>query len=70
YVKETPNIIKLDVRSWHLNSKTYHVYIRHYCDCPNGNRTVECCAHVVSVIYYLAHGRYLSRIIRPVEILL
>lgn len=82
YVKQTPTIIKLNVRSRHVNSKYYRLFIdyvpnmnsvegiRGYCcDCPNGNRTVGCCAHVASVIYYLAHARYLSRILRPAEIL-
>uniref|UniRef100_A0A1B6C7B2 Uncharacterized protein n=1 Tax=Clastoptera arizonana TaxID=38151 RepID=A0A1B6C7B2_9HEMI len=53
YLKITPNIIKLDVRSRHINSKTYHCFIeyqpdkndisgitRYYCDCANGRRTV------------------------------
>lgn len=42
---------------------------RYCCDCANGNRTVGCCSHVAAVIYYLSHGRYLSKIIRPAEIL-
>ena len=70
------------MRSRHINNKTYRVFIdyvpnstdiegirRYCCECPNGNRTLGCCAHVASVIHYLAHGRYLSRIIRPAEIL-
>ncbi|KAL4705349.1 hypothetical protein ACJJTC_006835 [Scirpophaga incertulas] len=35
----------------------------------SAHKTVGCCAHVASVIYYLAHARYLSRILRPAEIL-
>lgn len=39
------------------------------CSCPRGNRTVGACCHVAAIIYYLASGRYESRIIRPSEIL-
>lgn len=82
YVKQTPNIIKAEVKSRHINHKTYHKDIdyvpnsighqsiqRYYCDCPNGNRTVGCCSHVAAIIYYLSFTRYFSRIIRPAEIL-
>jgi hypothetical protein len=30
------------------------------CSCKNGRRTVGCCSHVASVIYYLSHGRYVQ----------
>lgn len=42
---------------------------RYCCDCPNGRRTIGCCAHVAAIIYYLSYARYLSKIIRPAEIL-
>ena len=31
-----------------------------YCTCKNGSRTVGCCSHVTSIIYYYACGKYLS----------
>ena len=81
-VKERKNIIKFEVRSRHINSKTYRCYIdyapnsigysgikRYCCECANGNRTVECCSHIAAIIYYLSHARYLSKIVRPAEIL-
>ena len=72
----------MEVRSRHINSKTYHCYIeynpncnnykgikRYTCDCVNGNRTSGCYSHIAAIIYSLSHGRYLSRVIRPAEIL-
>ena len=74
------DIIKWEVRSRHLNQKTYKCYIQYSpnsndisgitgycCTCANGNRTVGCCSHVAAIIYHLTHGRYLSRIYRPAE---
>lgn len=75
-------IIQVLVRLRHINSKTYKCYIdytrdsqgssgirRYVCDCPNGKRTVGCCSHIAAIIYYLSNARYLSKIIRPAEIL-
>lgn len=82
YVKEQPDIVRFEVQSRHINSKTYKCYIhyaantigisgikRYCCSCANGNRTVGCCSYVASIIYYLSYARYLSKIIRPAETL-
>lgn len=29
-----------------------------YCECKGGSRTVGCCAHICSVIWYLAFARH------------
>lgn len=42
---------------------------RYCCNCANGNRTIGCCSHIAVVIYYLSYGRYLSKSIRPAEVL-
>ncbi|KAJ8682359.1 hypothetical protein QAD02_018151 [Eretmocerus hayati] len=81
-VKESPDIVRFKVRSRHINRKTYKCFIKYdneedglcairgyCCECANGLRTVGCCSHVASIIYYLAHARYLSKIVRPAEIL-
>nr|XP_012152408.1 PREDICTED: uncharacterized protein LOC105664076 [Megachile rotundata] len=78
FIKETPNIIRLEIKSRHVNAKTYRLYIdyelkmdqiegirRYWCECPNGNRTVGCCSHVAAAIFYLVHARYLPQILRP-----
>lgn len=82
YIQMKPNIIKVLIRSRHINSKTYKCYIeyksnsigysgilRHACDCANGLRTVGSCSHIAAVIYYLSNARYKSKIIRPAKVL-
>ena len=82
YHRDNTNILKKEVRCRHVRVKKYRCYIeyvpesigcsgikRHYYECANGARTVGCCSHVAAIIYYLSHARYLSRIIRPAEIL-
>ena len=43
--------------------------IRDRCDCANGLRTIGCCSHIASIIYYFSRARYLAKIVRPAEIL-
>ena len=82
YLKETAEVIKIQIRSRHIKSKTYNCYIhytpeaigaaaikRYYYECANGTRTVGCCSHVTAIVYYLSHARFLSKIIKPAEIL-
>ncbi|XP_057329865.1 uncharacterized protein LOC130670476 [Microplitis mediator] len=82
YLKITPNILKFQVRSRHINSKTYYCFVeyqpdknnisgitRYCCNCANGRRTVGCCSHIAAIIYHLSHARYLAQIVKPAEIL-
>jgi hypothetical protein len=39
------------------------------CRCKNGERTLGFCAHVASVIYYFANGRYQEVIKTPTAFL-
>lgn len=81
-VKDNSRILKVQMQSRHIGKKIYRCFIdynpntvglsgiqRYACECPNGLRTVGCCSHVAATIYYLSHARYLSRIIKPAEIL-
>ena len=79
FVKTTPTIIRLNIPSRHRNDTEYRVYVeydphkdfdvnsikRYCCDCKNGLRTVGCCAHVATVIYYLSRARFQAVIHRP-----
>lgn len=78
FVKEERTIVRLEIASRHINRKTYRLFIKyrpgldniegiegHWCECPNGSRTVGCCSHVAAAIYYLCHARYLGNIPRP-----
>ncbi|GBP85462.1 hypothetical protein EVAR_64760_1 [Eumeta japonica] len=80
YVKDQTKILKIQVQSRHISKKVYRCFIKYHpeaegihtiqqycCECANGLRTVGCCSHVAAVIYYLSHGRYLSKIQRPNE---
>lgn len=82
YLIEEPEIVRFEVRSRHIDAKTYKCYVEYdkelesieavtgyCCNCANGLRTIGCCSHVASLIFNLSYGRYLSKIFRPAEIL-
>ena len=82
FVKEQTNILKIQVQSRHISQKLYRCFIGYRpnsigvagieiyaCECANGRRTVGCCSLIAAIIYYLSHTRYLSKIVRPAEIL-
>ena len=71
------------IKSRHANKIKYKVYCKYqpafdsidaieswYCTCKAGMRTVGCCSHIASIIYYFAHGIYLNSIPNPGEHLL
>ena len=75
-------MLKMKVPSRHIKSKTYRCFIKyrpgvndlsgiegHACECANGLPTIGCCSHAAAIIYFLSHARYLSRIVRPTDIL-
>ncbi|RVE44543.1 hypothetical protein evm_010809 [Chilo suppressalis] len=68
---ENPFLIKAKIKSRHVGRKTYFVFIAvereqhgrdaiigYCCNCIVGLRTVGCCSHVMSVVWYLAYGRH------------
>lgn len=82
FVKDQTNILKILINSRHISRKVYRCYVeyvrngigvsgirRYACECANGRRTVGCCSHIATVIYYLSHARYLTKILRPAQIL-
>ena len=65
------DMVKARVMSRHLKKVKYFVYIKYkpninsiegitdwFCRCKNGSRTLGCCAHIASVIYFLSIIRY------------
>ncbi|XP_041981920.1 uncharacterized protein LOC121735234 isoform X1 [Aricia agestis] len=69
------------ILSRHISRKTYYIYIlvdssrrgreaivQHYCNCIVGRRTVGCCAHIMSIIWYLSWARY-RNIVPPAQFL-
>jgi hypothetical protein len=49
------------------NSKKENSPIKsYYCDCKNGSRTVGCCAHITSVLWYLGIAKNNSKLLKPI----
>lgn len=82
FVKDQTNVLKARVQSRHIERKVYICFIEYKpdiigwsrismycCECANGLKATSCCSHVVAIIFYLAHARYLVKISRRAEIL-
>ncbi|XP_028038214.1 uncharacterized protein LOC114248965 [Bombyx mandarina] len=74
----TSYLVRGRIQSRHISRKTYFVYILvdssrigreaiiiNYCNCIVGRRTVGCCAHVMTIIWYLSWARYQDNIVPP-----
>lgn len=63
--KEDPSSIRVRIRSRHISSKSYLLWIRYdegsvigwYCRCRAGARVVGMCAHIAAVLWYIGLGR-------------
>ncbi|XP_015790323.1 uncharacterized protein LOC107367154 [Tetranychus urticae] len=63
-----PVLIRARIQSRHVNAAKYLAYVLydkhaplniHYiCTCKNGMRTIGCCAHIATVIWYLGYARH------------
>ena len=64
-------IVLINVQSRHSNATKFRSYVKYkpnldshqsiegwYCTCKNGSRTVGCCSHISSVIFFFSCGRY------------
>ncbi|XP_062589596.1 uncharacterized protein LOC134251226 isoform X2 [Saccostrea cucullata] len=66
--KEDQSLIRVRIRSRHVSSKSYLLWIRYdeasvigwYCKCRAGARVVGMCAHIAAVIWYLGFGRHME----------
>lgn len=68
--KEEADIVRVRIQSRHTSAKQYQLWIQYengfdpikgwYCQCKNGARTVGCCAHIASVLWYLGFYRHLD----------
>ena len=60
------DLICVKLKSRHVSNKVYFTWIqftedliiRWYCTCPNGSRTVGCCAHIAAGLWYLGYARH------------
>lgn len=63
---DTEDLLKVKIQSRHTTSKQYNVFIEYnnaevngwFCQCKAGARTVGMCAHIASIVWYLAYARY------------
>lgn len=63
---KAPGLLRVRIQSRHINAKRYFCWIEYsdnqiaawFCHCKAGQRTVGCCAHVSSVLWYLGHARH------------
>lgn len=75
---ECPILLRARIQSRHQNKTKYFMYVlvdlvtngiegikAYYCQCKNGERTVGCCAHVMTIIWYLAFARYEETLKHP-----
>ncbi|XP_026737081.1 uncharacterized protein LOC113500467 [Trichoplusia ni] len=70
------------IKSRHISNRMYYVYIlvdsslsgrdaiiQYYCTCIVGKRTVGCCAHTMSIIWYLGWARHQGSQLPPAQLL-
>jgi hypothetical protein len=75
-------LIRGRIQSRHRCSFRYFIYILidrkrggvetvwgYCCSCPNGLRTVGCCSHIATVLWFLGLGQYLPKILIPASFL-
>lgn len=64
-------IVRGRIQSRHTQSKKYYVYIaldraangrqalaHYYCTCNVGKRTIGCCSHTMTIVWYMGYARY------------
>lgn len=80
---QDPVLIRGRIKSRHHSGKTYYTYllmarqgvnwddqiISHYCSCICGQRTVGCCAHIMTIVWYLGWARHQAIISAPASFL-
>jgi hypothetical protein len=77
-----PWLLRGRIQSRHSSRRIYYVYILveratqgldailgHYCSCIIGKRTLGCCSHVMSIIWYMGWGRYQDDLTPPAKFL-
>ena len=66
-----PTLVKAYMKSRFRSTKSHHIFVlidkretgrnavvEYFCTCETGSRTVDCCSHVMTVIWYLGYGQY------------
>ncbi|XP_028157568.1 uncharacterized protein LOC114350796 [Ostrinia furnacalis] len=78
-----PVLVRGRIKSRHHSGRTYYSYIliarqgtswddkiiSYYCSCISGQRTVGCCAHTMTIVWYLGWARHQDTIAAPASFL-
>lgn len=70
-VIKNPLLVKAYMKSRFRSTKNHHIFVlvdkcetgrkaimEYFCTCETGSRTVGCCSHIMTVIWYLGYGQY------------
>lgn len=76
------SLIRGKIKSRHISRRQYYIYIlidnnvngregiiEYCCNCIVGRRTVGCCAHTMTLVWYLGWARHQGHILPPAELL-
>lgn len=78
---QNATLLRAKIQSRHISRKIYFVYIvydnnegreaiiQYCCNCIVGRRTVGCCAHVMTIMWYLGWARHQNNINPPAQFL-
>ncbi|KYN23462.1 hypothetical protein ALC57_04098 [Trachymyrmex cornetzi] len=68
---QDPILIKAYMKSRYRGGKHHHIFVlfdkaltgrnsikEYFCTCESGARTVGCCSHIMTIIWYLGYGQY------------
>ncbi|KAF9405819.1 hypothetical protein HW555_013601, partial [Spodoptera exigua] len=68
-----PSIIRGRIKSRHIGINRRlegrSAIVGYYCHCPVGTRTVGCCSHVMSILWYMGYARHQESISAPATFL-
>ncbi|KAJ8737558.1 hypothetical protein PYW08_000153 [Mythimna loreyi] len=75
-------LLRAKIQSRHISRKAYFVYVlidnslngreaisQYYCNCKVGKRTVGCCSHTMTILWYLGWARHQNNIEPPAQFL-
>lgn len=78
FFQENMWLLRAKIHSRHAGNRTYFVYIlinnslegrekihEHYCSCVVGRRTLGCCSHTMSIIWFMAWARHQETVALP-----
>lgn len=70
-LKAYMKLVKAYMKSRYRSGKHHHIFVlvdtnkcerdaivEYYCTCESGARTVGCCSHIMTIVWYLSYGQY------------